>query len=73
MKGIYIEFVGGGAAEIKSLEDVKKVIDYGTFYVINFYFGGVYSGICQKDLLIEGGLEEFEKLFEDKLVRQTDN
>ena len=72
-KEVYIEFVSGGCAEIQKVEDVKSVVDYGSFYAINFYFCGVYSGICQKDLLIEGSLEEFETLFEDKLIRQNDN
>ena len=26
--------------------------------------------VCQKDLLIEGSLEEFEKLFEGKIQRK---
>ena len=35
------------------------------------YFPSQWSNcICQKDLIIEGTIEEFEKLFEDKIVRK---
>ena len=27
--------------------------------------------MCQKDLIVEGTIEEFEELFADKLVRKT--
>lgn len=50
---------------------VKKVIDLGEWYQIYYYFP--YKNlrfVCQKDLLVEGTLEEFEELFKDKLVRK---
>lgn len=51
---------------------VKKVLDYGEFYYImvnRFDFAnGVY---CQKSLITEGTIEEFEAIFKDKLVRKT--
>lgn len=55
----------------RSIDDVKKVIDMGEFYDILFYFPSQWSNcICQKDLIVEGTIEEFEKLFEDKIVRK---
>ena len=50
--------------------NVKKVVDYGDFYDINFYFPRWRNCICQKDLIKQGTIEEFEKLFEGKIVRK---
>ena len=67
---IYAE-IGRGAGS-RNMEDIKKILDYGEFYDIIFYFPNkVLNCICQKDLLVEGTIEEFEKLFEDKIVRKT--
>lgn len=55
----------------KPICNVKKVIDTGELYYLIFKFGDITnSWICQKDLLIQGSIEEFEKLFEDKIVRE---
>ena len=54
----------------KYTNDVSKIIEYENMYII------VFSGlmglgiIAQKDLLVEGTLEEFEKLFEGKIIRK---
>jgi len=59
-------------SHLKSVEDVKKVIDMGSCYYIKFYFPPeIATCFCQKDLLVEGTIEEFEKLFEGKIVRKT--
>ncbi len=51
--------------------DVKKVIDRGNFYEIIFYFPHKDCFfICQKNLIVEGTIEEFEELFADRLVRK---
>ena len=56
--------------ESKSINDVKTVKDYGEFYVIDFPVGNVSTHfICQKNLIVEGSLKEFEELFGNKLVR----
>ena len=66
---IYAE-IGRGAGS-RTLDDIKVILDYGEFYDIIFYFPNkVLNCICQKDLLVEGTIEEFEKLFEDKIVRK---
>ena len=54
----------------RSIADVKKIIDFGEWYHIFFYFecrNGHY--VCQKDLLTKGSIEEFEKIFEGKIIR----
>ena len=54
----------------KYTDDVSKIIEYENMYII------VFSGlmgigiIAQKDLLVEGILEEFEKLFDGKIIRK---
>ena len=54
----------------KYTDDVSKIIEYENMYII------VFSGlmglgiIAQKNLLVEGTFEEFEKLFEGKIIRK---
>lgn len=53
------------------IKKIKKVVDNGGYYLLYVSrFDASISIICQKDLLIDGSLEEFEKLFEGKLVRK---
>ena len=55
--------------ETRTIGDVKTVYDYGEFYMMIFPFGKVSSSfICQKDLLTQCALEDFEKLFDGKIV-----
>lgn len=57
--------------ESRYIEDVKEVKDYGEFYYLTFPFGKYsYRFVCQKDLLSQGTLEDFEALFEGKIVRK---
>ena len=61
-------------SENRSVELVKKVYDYGEFYFISFYFGKISCNfICQKSLLTQGTIEDFEKLFDGKIVRKNEN
>lgn len=57
--------------EYKLIEDVKVVNDYGEFYQLIFPWEKGISNIfiCQKNLIIKGTIEEFEALFEGKIVR----
>lgn len=50
---------------------IETVKDYGLWYDLQFKYGDkdVFA-VCQKDLLTNGTLEEFEKLFEDKIVKE---
>jgi len=57
--------------EYRLLSDVKQVRDFGEFYEIIFPFGKISEKfICQKDLLTIGTIEDFEKLFDGKIVRK---
>ena len=63
---------GNGKEECKHIADVKSCVDYGEFYQLLFPIGNIsYSFICQKNLLTKGTLEEFESLFEGKIIRKT--
>ncbi len=48
--------------------NVKKVVDYGDSYGIIFQHQ-IISVFCQKDLITEGSIEEFEALFDGKIVK----
>ena len=56
----------------RKISKVKKVLDCGEVYYIIFKFGDITnSGICQKNNIINGTIEEFESLFQTKLVKET--
>ncbi len=60
------------------VSSIKQIVDYGEFYQIKLYVIA-YVGfafnilICQKDLITKGMLENFEKMFEDKIERSDKN
>ena len=54
----------------KYTNDVSKIIEYENMYIIVFSALMGLGIIAQKDLLVEGTLEEFEKLFEGKIIRK---
>lgn len=53
----------------KPIKKIKKILDYeDCYYVI---YGDMNNSIvCQKDLLTEGTIEEFEALFQGKIIRK---
>ena len=54
--------------EVRGIHDVKCVYDRGEYYELRFPFGKVsVNYICQKSLLTQGSIEEFESLFGDKI------
>lgn len=56
--------------ESRYIDDVKEVRDYGEFYYLMFPFGKYsYRFVCQKDLLTQGTLEDFEALFDGKIKK----
>ena len=56
------------------LSSVKKVEDYEDWYYFYFYFSDRdWYFVCQKNLLTQGNLDEFEALFDGKLVCKTGN
>lgn len=67
----YLEVYKDGVIDYvqKKPEDVKSVIDMGNFYWIEFYLPKCMYFLCQKDLIKEGSIEEFETLFADKIQK----
>lgn len=56
--------------ESRMIQDVKEVRDYGDFYYLVFPFGKYsYRFVCQKDLLTQGTLADFEALFAGKIKK----
>lgn len=57
----------------KNLSKVKKVLDCGELYYIILKHGGIStSWICQKSNIVNGTIEEFETIFESKIVKEPD-
>lgn len=65
---IFVE--GIQRSETKYLNDIKKVVDMGDWYKIYFYFPHKSNiVICQKDLIVQGTIQEFESLFQGKIIK----
>lgn len=66
-----IESQGDNFLYVYDISNVKKVVDFGEWYhvIFNFNFKNPRF-ICQKDLIRKGTLEEFEKLFEGKIIKK---
>lgn len=47
-------------------DSIESVYDYGEYY--HFWQGDMF--LCQKSLIVQGTIEEFEKLFEEKIIRK---
>ncbi|MBO5091905.1 MAG: hypothetical protein J6C61_05430 [Clostridia bacterium] len=59
---------------VKSVSDVKRVVDNGKCYQIFFHSMPFCPNfVCQKNLISKGTIEEFELLFEGKLVKAGDS
>lgn len=54
----------------KPVSKVKSVIDEKEWYYLKFNFLKLDGLICQKSLITEGTIQEFEKLFEGKIIRK---
>lgn len=54
----------------RRIDGVKKVIDTGEFYYLKFHFPFNRYCLCQKDLITQGTIEEFEEIFADRIVRK---
>lgn len=55
----------------KPIKKIKRVLDEGDCYYI--IYGDINNCIvCQKDLIKEGTIEEFETLFVEKIKRNSD-
>lgn len=57
-------------ADRKKIEQIKEVKEYSEYYFIIFKGLNIPPHfICQKDLLTQGSLEEFENLFAEKIKK----
>ncbi len=68
---IYITNEKGGLNISQGIDNVESVTDYGSFYHIKFFGNRFPFGVCQKDLLASGTIEEFEQVFVNLLVKQN--
>lgn len=58
----------------KSFDDVKTVVDEGEWYVFKFcYSQRDIRFVCEKELLSNGTLDDFQKAFEDKIVKRENS
>lgn len=56
---------------VRNSNDIKKIIDYGNYYQIYFNWPKKsYRFLCQKDLIVEGTIEDFEKIFSNKIIKK---
>lgn len=71
---IAYQFVGS-TERARKLSKVRKINDYGDCYFLIFdrLWDSSNVWVCQKDLLMQGSLEEFEAMFEGKIIRKTKN
>ena len=59
------------SSQERHIEDIKRIEDHGDHYSIVFYFPHQSPMfLCQKDLLVEGSIEEFEERFADLIVQK---
>ena len=66
-----LESVGDDWEDYRNMENVKCVLDYGNWYFITFnYPHKSRTFICQKDLIKEGTIEEFESLFSGRIIKK---
>lgn len=56
---------------VRKIADIKKVIDYGTYYQIYFNWPKKsFKFLCQKDLVEDSTLRDFEVLFQNKIIKK---
>ena len=68
----YIVCVAEKYTEIRMINDVRIVRDFGEYYELCFPFGKFSDKfICQKSLLTNGSIQEFEAIFSEKITKGT--
>ena len=56
----------------QKISDIKKIVDYGPYYFIYFKWPKKsYRFLCQKNLIKEGTLLDFEKKLHDYLITKN--
>lgn len=66
-----ITSIGVKFSQYRLLSQIKRIDDCGDYY--RFWFDFPHQSplfLCQKDLIVQGTIEEFEELFADKIVRK---
>ena len=67
----YIQSIGKKISEIRELNEITKIVDFGDWYHVFFAFPNrSETFVIQKDLIVKGTIQDFEKMFEDKIVRK---
>lgn len=62
---------GNNFKSSKKISDIKKIVDYGSYYFIYFKWPKKsYRFLCQKNLISEDKLITFENLFKNKLSKK---
>ena len=70
-KNGHMESISKSFHWVKTTDNVEQVLDYGAWYEIKFVPSEKnFRFVCQKDLLVKGTIEDFEKMFEGKLIRK---
>ena len=59
-----------GKKDLTYIDLVEKIVDKQESFELKFSNPSEVV-ICQKDLIAEGTIEEFEEIFKDKIVRKT--
>lgn len=58
------------SSQIIKVDSVKKVYDFGAYYdIVTTNILNGTSHICQKDLVVQGTLENFEEIFDGKIEK----
>ena len=55
----------------KKISTIKSIEDQGEWYYINFKIDFTENIVCQKNLIEQGTIEEFEEIFKDKIIKKT--
>ena len=64
--------VSSNGEMFRGFDNIEVIKDYGEWYhiVFNWHSKDPYF-VCQKNLLTQGSIEDFEKLFEDQIERKS--
>lgn len=65
-----VSITGDVFGQKREISQIKKIVDLGTCYKIVFYFpNNSFHCLCQKDLIVEGTIEQFEQRFSGLITR----
>lgn len=55
----------------KTIDNIRRINDYGEYYYISFKFPREMDVFCPKDMITQGTIEDFERIFKDKIIRKA--